>query len=228
MKDNVYFEDITDIGNLFLDFVFFSFESEPIIFTCVDAKQNYYFCLCTEIRCEYRWIISKCDVETLVSLVKNKIDIASIFKLAGDVIVVKQDIDGNESNTVSNVSHIDKFDLPEDGVMLHVDNREATEKYLESLNCPSIFSSFTLTERISQKPNSNFKYVLFYNDYEVNQYRLPSTITVKSLPPPDIHNRSMSKELFSVEYYAKKEHSYSADKDEFLPASFLWGNILAS
>ena len=55
MKE-LYFENLQDIGNLYLDKVFNSFEGEDIIFVCTDENGSYYFCVCYEFRYQLCWI----------------------------------------------------------------------------------------------------------------------------------------------------------------------------
>ena len=40
-----------------------------------------YICLCSEIRGEQTWLISKCDINVLQTLIDGDIDMSSIFEL---------------------------------------------------------------------------------------------------------------------------------------------------
>ena len=38
--NDVYFDNVIQIGKLYLDHIFYEFESEPILFSCTDDKRN--------------------------------------------------------------------------------------------------------------------------------------------------------------------------------------------
>ena len=67
MNQSSYFNNIADIGSLYLDYVFNYFENEPIIFTCISEYGKIYLCLCSEIRKEQKWIISPCDIFIIIT-----------------------------------------------------------------------------------------------------------------------------------------------------------------
>ena len=39
---NLYFDNVVQVGQLYLEYVFFEFESEPILFTCHDQLNQTY------------------------------------------------------------------------------------------------------------------------------------------------------------------------------------------
>ena len=91
MKDKkVYFENIPDIGNLNLDKILFEFEYTPIIFTCRDLKNNFYLCLCVDIRKIQEWIITPISPELLIRMLKNKITIYNAFKQSDEKKIMAQ------------------------------------------------------------------------------------------------------------------------------------------
>ena len=100
------FSNIPGIGNLYLDRILYEFESEPILFTCLDSNKRLYLCLCSEIRYNQKWIIVECSPETLEVLIDRRIDIASAFLKVAEVIAVGGKFDG--------------LDLPERGVFLQI------------------------------------------------------------------------------------------------------------
>lgn len=101
-----YFSSIPGIGDLYLDQVLYKFEAEPILFTCLDSNKRLYLCLCSELRYKQKWSIVGCSPETLEALIDRRIDIASAFMSAAEVIAV-----GGE---------FDNLDLPERGVFLQI------------------------------------------------------------------------------------------------------------
>lgn len=117
MKD-VYFDNVIQVGNLYLDLIFYEFESEPILFSCVDEEKNLYLCLCCEIRYGQRWIITKYDTGILKALIGEKIDIATAFLMMPDVIVVDRNQQGNETSRIVKYDDIDELELPEKGTYI--------------------------------------------------------------------------------------------------------------
>lgn len=47
---NLYFNNVEKVGQLYLEYVFFEFESEPMLFICHDQLNQTYLCLCSDIR----------------------------------------------------------------------------------------------------------------------------------------------------------------------------------
>lgn len=119
--NEAYFTNIANIGNLYLDYVIYEFELEPILFTCVDANKNLYLCLCSDIRYGQKWIITKCNISILEALFFNRIDIASAFCMFTDLTVVEMDINGIEKNYKINCKEIDRLDLPKEGTCVKGD-----------------------------------------------------------------------------------------------------------
>lgn len=125
MMNNIYFENVNQIGNLYLDYVFFEFEFEPILFTCIDENKNIYLCLCSEIRGGQKWIITKTNTNLLTNLINEKIDIYSAFFVEDNLIIVTMDIQGNEKSTIIKTSDIDELDLPKKNVYIKCDKDKA-------------------------------------------------------------------------------------------------------
>lgn len=145
MKDELYFENIEEIGNLYLEHVFLEFEKEPILMTCVDDRKQLYLCLCAEIRGEQRWIVSSCSVATLAELVEGKIDIASALCVPEQLVMVTRDLQGMESSIIIKTDEVDRLDLPKDGTLLKC-NQTAAKAYL--MNKRLLELSFRLSETI--------------------------------------------------------------------------------
>lgn len=129
MSNNVYFEDVIGIGDLFLEYIFFEFESEPILFTCVDREKNLYLCLCSEIRYGQKWLITKCNMNTLRAVIEERIDVASAFFRNPFVVSICMDLQGVEESYIIEKSKIDELDLPKPGTYIKC-NREKAQGYL--------------------------------------------------------------------------------------------------
>lgn len=137
-KKEIYFENVIGIGDLYLDYVFLKFDYEPIFFTCQDAQRQLYMCLCSEIRGEQRWVISKCEFNILQLLVEGKMDMVTAICASHSLIQVFRDLKGNEISNVIKATEIDRLELPEDGVVLKCNMMNAvnyiTNKKLEILS----------------------------------------------------------------------------------------------
>ena len=127
--NNIYFDNVIQIGKLYLEHIFYEFESEPILFSCVDKGKNMYLCLCCEIRYSQRWIITKCSIATLKALVEEKIDIASAFLITPNIIAINMDLHGHESSCIIEKDKIDRLDLPKEGTYIRCD-KEKAKNYL--------------------------------------------------------------------------------------------------
>lgn len=123
----IYFENINGVGKLYLEHIFYEFESEPILFVCSDDNDNIYLCLCLEIRYIQKWIVSKCSINILKKLIDEKLDVASSFFENSEVIVIETDLDGNEKNYCIDTEKIDSLDLPKEGTYIKCDKEKARD-----------------------------------------------------------------------------------------------------
>lgn len=130
MKNELYFENVAGIGDLYLEYVLLEFEAEPILFTCVDRCGQLYICLCSEIREEQRWIVSGCTLTVLRKLLMQQCDIVSVFCQYAELTVIRRNIMGEEESSVIGKASVDPLDLPESGVLLQGDLAAAV-RYLE-------------------------------------------------------------------------------------------------
>lgn len=133
----IYFDNVNNIGKLYLDYVFYEFETEPILFTCVDEKKQLYLCLCSDIRYGQKWVVAECSITTLTNLINEEIDITSAFLKVPKVIIITMDLEGNESNYVIDINKIDRLDLPKEGTFIRTD-KERAKNYLWRKNYESV------------------------------------------------------------------------------------------
>lgn len=153
MKHNtIYFDNVIQIGKLYLEHIFYEFESEPILFSCIDGKQHLYLCLCCEIRYKQRWIITHCDLSTLSALINEKIDIAAAFLTTPSVISIDMDLHGNETSCIIKRNSIDRLDLPKEGIYIRCDKTKA-QNYLWNKQCEALYAQ--LTAAIGTLPIAN-------------------------------------------------------------------------
>ncbi|WP_337552839.1 DUF6575 domain-containing protein [Anaerotignum faecicola] len=121
MMNDVYFDNVIQIGKLYLDHIFYEFESEPILFSCTDDKRNIYLCLCSEIRYGQRWVVTKCSITKIKDLIDQKIDIASVFLSSPNIIAIDMDMEGKEKSCIIEKDKIDRLDLPKEGTYIRCD-----------------------------------------------------------------------------------------------------------
>lgn len=132
--NNIYFENAESVGNLYLDYIFYEFEKEPILFTCEDSRKRLFLCICSDIRYEQKWVIAPSSIAVLKALIEEKIDIASAFLKCPRVITVVMDRQGNESSRVIDVENLDRLDLPKEGTFARCDIEKA-QNYLWRKEC---------------------------------------------------------------------------------------------
>lgn len=163
--NKVYFKNVVEIGNLYLDYVFYEFESEPILFTCVDSKGEIYFCHCSDIRHEQIWFITRCDIDTLNALVNKYIDIASIFLKSERIIKIIMDLQGKERSQVICPNQIDSLDLPKPETYLMC-NKEKAVEYLYGKRCTQLKNKNILTAK-NKQPLISFS---IGHEFDINLY----------------------------------------------------------
>lgn len=147
--NNVYFENVIGIGDLYLDYIFYEFEYEPILFTCVDGKSNLYLCICSDIRCGQKWIITKCTITALKELIAEQMDIATVFLMNERFIVIKMDLEGRETSTVITRDQMDRLDLPKEGTCIRCDSSKARD-YLWGKELKNAYQRINESMNLSQ------------------------------------------------------------------------------
>ena len=116
--NDLCFENIKKIGNLYIIQIFLEFENEPILFLCNDEDRKKYLCLCSEIRKEQKWIIVECKQKALSELLSKEIDIRTAFLKEKELTIVKKGLVGKEESFVINQNQIDELNLPKEGIYL--------------------------------------------------------------------------------------------------------------
>lgn len=124
MDKILYFENVTNIGNLYLQHIFNTFEYEPILFVCSDDYNNLYFCICSDFRYTQKWIIVKTDVDILNKLVLGEIDILSVFTSKKEMIEAVASANSDICYEQKNINDINFLDLPKAGTLLKCDIEE--------------------------------------------------------------------------------------------------------
>lgn len=127
----LFFTDLPNVGDLYLTYTFLDFEGEPILFLCTDNAKKNYFCLCSEIRNEERWIIAPCENEELKLLVEDKLSIFDFFQSKKEITLVIMGQDRNEKSYLKKFLELEEADIPDRDLFLECDI-EAFADYIKS------------------------------------------------------------------------------------------------
>lgn len=117
MTNEIYFNNVLEYGDLYLDKVFNEFEDENIIFVCKDKNENYFFAVCYEFRFKLAWILCGTDAISLIKLLSKKIDLHTMFANSNKMINIISDKDGIHITEVKYENFAFSF-LPTPGVYL--------------------------------------------------------------------------------------------------------------
>ena len=133
---NPYFQNISDIGNLTLDYIFID-DGYPILFTCINAdSKKMYLCICRTLQSQQKWVISEITIQTLEKLIKKEICIKEAFYSVpnGKSCIITWSKDNPESHSVFTTSLLNEKEVPDSDVFLE---DEYAEIYLEQVrgNC---------------------------------------------------------------------------------------------
>jgi hypothetical protein len=83
----IYFNNVVDIGNLYLEKVFTRLEDENILFLCKSENDEKYLCLCYEFRFSLKWILCKITEQNISDLISKAMDIRTVYELSKDKII---------------------------------------------------------------------------------------------------------------------------------------------
>ena len=201
MKE-LYFENVTGIGNLYLDYVFYEFEKEPILFVCADTEGTLYFCYCTEIRYEQKWLIVKVTTAILKELVEEEKGILEFIQSASKVIIITMDTRGCEASVDVRAADIDPLDLPQPGTFVRC-NKELARNYLWGKDFLKI--AMQLGTSIAKTINS-------MTDNFVQSFSVQLT-TILQENKKSIHSTILGELSSDYEYVVKEKDMYP-DKTE--------------
>lgn len=168
MKNNkIYFENVLNFGDLYLDKVLFAYDNLPIVFVCTDKNYNYYLAICTDSICSLSWMLTSVSTSTLIDVLKNKIPVFKAFEVTDKKIIL---IDSNGKHLDCKeqmLSEISEDELPDKNEYLDANGK--FDNYITDLNkSQSEYKTFDYeinnVQRISQRNYSNFYLQEFLND----------------------------------------------------------------
>ena len=216
MDKILYFENVTNIGNLYLQHIFNTFEYEPILFVCSDDYNNLYFCICSDFRYTQKWIIVKTDVDILNKLVSGKMDILSVFTSKEKMIEVVASANSDIYYEQKNINDINFLDLPKAGTLLKCDIEEYN-KFIKK------YSQLTYDVRNNnQIENKTFSYSINMGFTEKrfwdNEIRIDiSDILIKN--KNDMYDLVKAKYISNTEYNKNYEEIVNVTSDKLIFAA---------
>lgn len=160
MKKNVYFTNVLEIGDLYLEKVLFEYDNEPIVFTCKDSNNYRYLCVCDDIIDSHSWIVTKISNKVLIDVIQNRISVLSAFETSGNkIIIIDYDFESDDYYYQAlDFDDIDADELP------------SRNQYLNKIDC--------FNEYVSSLKKENADYV--YNlDSEVKNLNI--TVKINSV-----------------------------------------------
>ena len=131
---NIFFSNIPNIGDLFINKVLLEYELEPVIFVCKDSYNNFFLCICDDfIDTNRSWIVVKLTVQDLLDVISDKITLLSVFKKSDNkTIVIDYCFNKNTYDYhMIDFSDIDENELPYEDQYL--DEKENLCDYIDYL-----------------------------------------------------------------------------------------------
>lgn len=168
MKDKkIYFENVLNYGNLYLDKVLFAYDNLPIIFVCTDKYHNYYLAICTDSICSLSWMLTGVSISTLISILKNEIPVFEAFKIDNKKIIIIDNNGEKLSCKEQILSEISEDELPDENEYLDANGK--LDDYIADLSAISLkVETFEYeisnVQSITQTNDSNFYLQEFLKD----------------------------------------------------------------
>ncbi len=119
-----YFENVKNIGILYLEKVFMKFEDENIIFVCTDENNNRYLGVCYETRLALKWVLCQVTNELMLQVLFGIIPLRTCFEQAGDILLVQYTEADGESSRWDQCVRIESRILPDEDFYLKYSTSE--------------------------------------------------------------------------------------------------------
>lgn len=152
-----YFENVPEIGDLYIDYIFLEYEY-PILFTCKNDA-DLFLCLCYDNYKEQKWYLVSISDQVLNDFIHGKISYYNVFKqnnLLGCSIKWSPSVN-KESYCLLNALDFEDEDLPNKSVFFDLEDvDEDVETYLQSIKGKYMFKKYYCKENKSSFKNSNF------------------------------------------------------------------------
>lgn len=148
-----YFENVCDLGDLFLEKTFMKFEDENILFICRDEKDERYLGVCYELRYMLKWVLCRVTKETILQMLTDNITVHECFKKANDLLLISYAEELGEKSEWTTYEKIEKRILPDEDFYLKYDMRK--DVYYLNI-CYEIFREQTSEENFMELDTSPF------------------------------------------------------------------------
>ena len=122
----IYFNDLPCIGNLFLEYTLYEYD-EPVLFVCQDEHGDRWFCSCS--RLSEQWLVCRTDISTLLSVLKRKVSLDSVFRDNHSTVCLLWD--GNQMHCSKKIPD-DAY--PKTGAILGLTDEQVSD-YVDFLTC---------------------------------------------------------------------------------------------
>ncbi len=188
---NVYFKNVPNFGDLFINKVLLEYELEPVIFVCKDNYNNFFLCICDDfIDAKRSWIAIKIPVNDLLDILNDKITLLSAFKKSVNKTIIIDYCPDKKTYDycMMNFSDIDETELPcEDQYLDEKDTFDDYINYLKSyIISYDIQCDFDYLDTITVNVSKNNHEDNFFIDKEYNPIQdtemleKPNDVNVKS------------------------------------------------
>lgn len=155
MKREVFCSNIANVGDLFIDYVFFEFEMEPLLFTCIDRENKLYFCHCYKMLSEQKWFVVPVSERDLELLIEGRSDLRQMILSSSQILNITKDIKGREVGIWLNKSELSVEDLPLAGIKLRCEERSANSyiknKIAETSDSQSLLLNYVINDDTTTK-----------------------------------------------------------------------------
>lgn len=112
MKEK-YFENVYNLGDLYLEKSFMKFEDEDILFICKDEKGERYLGVCYELRYALKWVLCKVTKEMILRMLVNNITVYECFRKANRLLLISYTEEAGEKSEWTTYGKIEKRILPD-------------------------------------------------------------------------------------------------------------------
>lgn len=169
MEMEVYFDNITRVGDLSLEYTFYEYE-EPVLFVCTDKHGKRYLCSCCAL--SKQWIFASVSEDKLIQMIDNKICLEDMFVPAETNVI---NWDGNSFRVRAYDLEADNL-LPRHNAKLDLPTNR-TDSYRKVLQEAVHASLSALWESVLSTVLTVNTYFSFLSSYTANPDKIESMET---------------------------------------------------
>ena len=192
----VFFNNVPNIGDLFIDRVLLDYELEPVIFVCKDSYSNFFLCICDDfIDVKRSWIAIKIPVEDLLDVINDKSTLLSAFKKSKNKTIIIDYCPDKKTYDycMMDFSDIDEAELPCKDQYL--DEKETFDDYIDYLK--SYFISYDIQYNSDYLDTISINFNINNHEVIVKDYN-PVQDTETLEKPNEVNTKSNNKLLIAA------------------------------